>query len=399
MNGQKTLPGIREDLLAIREELFDIRHDIHAHPELSLYETRTAGVIRRELEKDGLTWKAVHDTGTVAELKGAAPGPTVILRADIDALPINEKSDYPYRSENENVMHACGHDVHLTALIGAARLLSRYRDSLRGNVRFIFQQAEEFGHGSQFFLNEGYEKGAERIYGFHVSPEAELGKLILSDDVDAASCDYMHIKLYGKGSHISKPHLGNDALLAATEIVTALSKLKNRLNPMDKSLIGIGHLTAGNAWNVVADSAEIEGTVRTLSMDVRSRLLVKIKETVDRSASLYDVKAETEFELFTPTLVNDPDAYKTMYKAASEAVGAENIIKQPVPLGFGGDDFAAFSQTVKGCFIHVGTGTEERPDSKVPLHSDNIYIPDEAVLIGSEILVRCALKNLYEGDI
>ena len=125
MNGQKTLPGIREDLLAIREELFDIRHDIHAHPELSLYETRTAGVIRRELEKDGLTWKAVHDTGTVAELKGAAPGPTVILRADIDALPINEKSDYPYRSENENVMHACGHDIHLTALSGAARLLSR----------------------------------------------------------------------------------------------------------------------------------------------------------------------------------------------------------------------------------------------------------------------------------
>ena len=258
---------------------------------------------------------------------------------------------------------------------------------------------EEFGHGSQFFLNEGYEKGADRIYGFHVSPEAELGKLILSDDVDAASCDYMHIKLYGKGSHISKPHLGNDALLAATEIVTALSKLKNRLNPMDKSLIGIGHLTAGNAWNVVADSAEIEGTVRTLSMDVRNRLLVKVKETIDRSASLYDVKAETEFELCTPTLVNDPDAYKTMYKAASEAVGAENIIKQPVPLGFGGDDFAAFSQTVKGCFIHVGTGTEERPDSKVPLHSDNIYIPDEAVLIGSEILVRCALKNLYEGDI
>ncbi len=388
---------IREDYSAIRGELYELRHDLHRHPELSGQEYQTARRIREELAKIGLRWRAVGETGTLAELTGASPGPTILLRADIDALPVEEASGFPFSSEQKGVMHACGHDVHTTALLGAARLLTAYREHLHGNVRFVFQQAEEIGHGSQYFLRENVTDGAERIYGFHVTPDAPLGSVILTDGTDAASCDHMLVRLRGRGAHIAKPHLGSDALLAAAGLTLHLRELPSRLDPLENILVGVGRINAGNTWNVIADCAEIEGTVRALSASSRETALSAVQETIKRVAALYGVEAEADFEQNTPCLVNDPRAYETMYQAALQTVGnADRIIRRSVPLGFGGDDFAAFAERVPGCFIHVGTARDETPDTALPLHSDRIVIDDGAIDIGCEILTRCALAHLRE---
>ena len=387
--------NLKEELLSIREELYAFRHDLHRYPELSGSEFRTAKRIREKLSELRLPWHEVGGTGTLAELHGALPGPTIILRADIDALPIREQSFYPYPSENEGVMHACGHDVHATALLGAAKILTAHRETLKGTIRFVFQQAEELGHGSQYFLKEGAADGAERIYGFHVSPDAPLGTTVLTDGTDAASCDHMLVKLRGKGAHIAKPHIGQDSTTAVADIVLHLRAPKSSFDPMENLLIGIGRISSGTAWNIVSDYAEIEGTVRALSMSARKRLLAAVQKTVQYVAEFYGVEAQVEFELNTPCLVNDLKAYETMYAAASATLGSsDKIIRNAVPLGFGGDDFAAFAERIPGCFIHVGTAIENIPDTTVPLHSKNIVIDDRAIDIGCEILTRCALSHL-----
>lgn len=387
--------NLEKDAKAIEQDLLNIRHDLHRFPEPSMHEYKTAGRIRDELDLLNLKWREVGGTGTLAKLEGAHPGPTIILRADIDALPLKEKSRYKYPSENEGYMHACGHDVHATALLGAAKLLSKYKDKLHGSVHFVFQQAEELGHGSQYFISENLTAGDDAIYGFHVTPDAPLGSAVLTDGTDAASCDYMFIKLYGKKSHIAKPHLGCDTTIAASDLVLRLQSLKASLNPMDNILIGIGRISSGNTWNIVADYAEIEGTVRAHSKESHDLAVRRTKELIDQVAALHNVRAEYKFETNTPCLVNHPEAYKVMKASAESVLGSEEkVIKRAVPLGFGGDDFAAFSEKIPGCFIHLGTALEDESDTKVPLHSDNIYITDDVIAIGAKLLTKCALSHL-----
>lgn len=390
---------VRKQIASIQDDLYQVRHVLHRHPELSGQEVMTARVIRGELDKIGITWRAVHGTGTYAELQGFSDGPCIILRADIDALPITEESACPFPSENRGVMHACGHDIHTTALLGAARLLAGRRQWLKGSVRFIFQQAEEMGHGSQYFLAENVTDGAKRIYGFHVAPERLMGTAVLTDGTDAASCDYMRIRLHGQNAHIAKPHLGRDALAAASDIALHLRGFAGAWDPTDNCLVGVGKISAGSAWNIIADYAEIEGTVRALSMDTRQRLLQAVEGLVQRIARLYQVSAEIEFEMNTPCLVNDGRAYEVMYSAAAKTLGGgDKIIKEDVPFGFGGDDFAAFAQEIPGCFIHVGAAPAYAPGQAVPLHSPNLFIDDRVINIGCEILARCAFEHLIERE-
>ncbi len=389
------LPDIRADISLILDELLKIRHALHRFPEPSMHEEKTADRIRAELDDIGLPWQTVGDTGTLAKLEGAYPGPTILLRADIDALPIKERSKYPHPSENEGYMHACGHDVHTTALLGAAKILTTYKESLHGSVHFIFQQAEELGHGSQFFLNAGVTHGAKAIYGFHVTPEAPLGSAVLTEGTDAASCDYMLVKLHGKKAHIVKPHLGVDAAYAASDLVLKLRGLISSFNPTEQIFIGIGKISAGNTWNIVADYAEIEGTVRTLSKEAHDIAINETRKMIEGVAASHGVEADIIFENNTSCLINDPEAYIVMKEAAAQVLGGkEKILKRSYPLGYGGDDFAQFSEKIPGCFIHLGTAIEENPDSYVPLHSENIYISDDVIPIGTELLTRCALSHL-----
>ena len=385
---------VKREINEIRDELTAIRHDLHSYPELSGSEYRTAGVIRSFLDGLGLEWTAVGETGTYAVIAGEDKGQNIMIRADIDALPIQEKSRYPYPSKNDGVMHACGHDVHTTALLGAVKILHKHRDELYGNVKIVFQQAEESGHGSHYFIEAGLTADVDRIYGFHVSPNDPIGNIAISDSTDAASCDRMSISFKGRSSHITRPDLGADALAAAADTAMRLRAVSSCTDPMHRILVGIGHLTAGSTWNVLADSAVIDGTVRALSPKARKDALKAVRQITEQTAIFYGVSAEIAFELNAPCLVNDKDAYEVMRKAAADAVGESHVIKRDAPLGFGADDFAAFSERIKGCFAHIGTA-EDKEDTAFPMHSDRIYISDNVITTGAELLVRCVLAHIW----
>ena len=384
---------VRSEIAEIAEEITELRHDLHMHPELSGEEHRTAAVIRGLLDSFGIKWRAVGGTGTYAEIDGAGEGESIMIRADIDALPVTEKSRYGFPSKNDGVMHACGHDVHTAALIGAVKVLSKHRDRLCGKVKIVFQQAEESGHGSQYFINEGLAEDTDRIYGFHVSPYARLGKIVVVKGTDAASCDRLTIRFTGKTSHITRPHLGADALAAAADTALRLGRIHELIDPMHRVLVGIGHINAGNTWNVVADSAVIDGSIRALSEAARADAIAAVRATAEKTAAYYGVTAEVETELNAPCLINDPEAYKVMREAAAAVAGADNIPETDVPFGYGADDFAAFSQKIKGCFAHIGTAEDEE-DTQLPLHSGSIYITDKAAAAGAELLTRCVLTHL-----
>lgn len=385
---------VRPELTNIRDELYEFRRDLHRYPELSGKEVLTSAKIKEKLELYGYDVRIIGGTGLYTELKGGKEGHVIMLRADIDALPIEEKSSYPYPSKHKGIMHACGHDVHASALLGAAKYFALHKEELSGSVRFVFQNAEEQGHGSKYFLEENVTDGVMRIYGFHVSPHIGLGRMLITEGADLASCDSMRICLYGKSSHIASPHLGNDTSVCAADIVMHLRALAGGFNPLEPALIGIGKVSSGTAWNIISDYGEIEGTIRAFSLEQRNILIRSVEEVISKVSALYGVRAETEFELNATCLVNDAGACETAYKAAAATVGEENVTRKHTPFSFISDDFSEFSKDVPGCFIHLGTAVEDREDTKVSLHSPDLYIPDEAVMTGCELLIRCALEHL-----
>lgn len=259
--------------------LVETRRYLHRHPELSMQEYNTAAFIRSELSRFGIEYRAVGETGTFARIDGKTPGKTVLLRADIDALPIREKTGLAFSSENEGVMHACGHDFHTAALLGVAKELSEMRGAFSGTVLLAFQQAEESQHGSKFFEQEGLTKDYDRAFGIHISPAFPVGKIAMTRGTDAASCDYFRITLRGRSAHISKPHLGHDALAAAAELALKLPSIQPRkLDPLESSIIGIGKLTAGTSYNIIANEATLEGSIRTLTFETQEFLQNEVRK-------------------------------------------------------------------------------------------------------------------------
>lgn len=375
--------------------LIETRRYLHRNPELSMREYNTAAFIRNELSRFGIEYRTVDETGTFARIDGKSPGKTVLLRADIDALPVYEKTGLTFSSENEGVMHACGHDFHTAALLGAAKELSALRDKFSGTVLFAFQQAEESQHGSKFFVRDGLTKGYDRAFGIHISPAFPAGKIAMTRGTDAASCDYFKITLRGKSAHISKPHLGNDALAAAAELALKLPSIQPRvLNPLDNSVIGIGRLTAGTSYNIIANKAVLEGTIRTLTLETQEFLQNKVRETAEAVAALYDVIPEIELETFAYPVINDDDAFDEAYAAAAKIVGEENIITdRKLIMGFGADDFSEFQRYSKGGYVHVGTANETE-SSQLPLHSDRLTPDENALAVMERLHIEYALSVL-----
>lgn len=377
-----------------RDYCIRIRRHLHQHPEISGKEYQTAEFIRRELESFGIEYRSVAGTGTFAWLSGRPGDGSVLLRADIDALPIHENTGLSFQSQDPQAMHACGHDIHTAALLGAARCLSQMRDAFRGTVYFAFQQAEEFGHGSQYFIAEGLIQDCKRAFGFHIAPDIPVGTVAFSKGVDAASCDHFQITVHGVASHISKPHMGADALLTAAEIATRIPGLKDRMNPMDNALLGVGSIHAGHTWNIVADRAQIEGTVRATSEESRVSLVQSLETMAHQVAALHGTTVEAEFETHTHALINDEEAYEEGIEAACRVVGKDHVLAgQKLVMGFAGDDFAEYLRCVKGVYAHVGTANGT-PESAVPLHSDNLTPDEEAIVIGAGLHVEYALLIL-----
>ncbi len=375
------------------DDLTRVRRDLHAHPELGFEEHRTAALVADELRSLGLDPRTgVGGTGVVADLDGAAPGRTVLLRADMDALPIEERSDAAYASR-AGAMHACGHDGHVAMLLGAARLLAERRPRLAGRVRLLFQPAEERPPGGALaVIADGALEGVDAALGLHLWNPLPFGVLGVAPGVVMAANDRLCVRFAGRGGHGAMPESTRDPLVALSALVGALQTVVSRsVSPLDSAVVTVGSIDAGTAFNVIPDTATLEGTIRSLGEDVRDLVHARIRAITSGIAAAYGVAGEVDIEPFVPTLVNDPEITRIAAGAARDVVGADAIREDFRNMG--GEDMAFIQQRVPGCFIFVGSGHTDGREV-FPHHHPSFDIDERALPIGTAVLAGAALAVL-----
>ena len=386
------MSNLVKEVEAVKSYLIETRREFHQNPELSLKEFRTASRIEEELTKFGIKHSRVGETGVLGILKGDKPSDKVLLlRADIDALPINEVGAVEYISKNPGVMHACGHDAHTTCLLATAKILSEKKSEIAGEVRFVFQPAEEIGKGTQPFIKANVLEGVDRVFGLHCAPDLPLGTVGLTPKLNNAAVDHFTISVKGVSSHVSLPHKGVDALYVASEIVVAVQALRTRLNsPLEPMIIGIGKFNAGTTYNALAANAVLEGTTRTISKENRAKIKTEINRCVKNIAEIYGATATVEWEGFTGPVINDPEVCEEVAALVDETFGKGHVVKDR-EISLGGDNFADFIEEKKGAYAYLGTSSDTKPCTKLPLHSDSFDLDEEAMLKGTWLHVAYAL--------
>lgn len=374
-----------------------LRRHLHENPELSFCEFETAKYIAAELRAIGIEPKeGVAGTGLVALIVGKNPEKrTLALRADIDALPIIEKNDISYKSKNEGVMHACGHDVHTASLLGAARILFALKDEFEGTIKLIFQPAEEKAPGgASVMIAEGVLENpmVHAIIGQHVAPNIPVGKIGFREGMYMASTDEIYMKIIGKGGHGAAPHQAIDPIVVASHIIVALQQIISRnRNPAFPSVLTFGKFIAKGATNIIPNEVYIEGTFRCMDEGWRAEGLEKMQKMAEGMAEAMGAKCEFWIVKGYPFLQNDPDLTKEMRAIATDYVGAENIVN--LDLWMGGEDFAFYSQKVSACFYRLGTRNEELGIIS-GVHTSTFNIDEKALEIGPGLMAYMAIRNL-----
>jgi len=379
--------------------LIKTRRHIHANPELSLNEHKTAAFIEEQLDSFIVEHRRMGETGVLGIIRGGrGTGKTVLLRADTDALPITEETGADYASQNAGVMHACGHDAHTAALLGAAKALQEKKDEFRGLVLLVFQPAEEFGSGSRYFKE--LFGTADRAFAVHVSPNLPVLRIGLNYGAFAAACDFFRITVKGKGAHITRPQDGIDALYIAERLYAELKSLTSRLlDPFENALIGIGKLIAGSTYNIIADKAVLEGSVRSFSESAHNTLKAAIRSAAEQVSAMYGGGVDVEFETFAPACINDGDAVNEVIGIAEGIVGSGNIVIHKTPaFGFGADDFGEFLKETKGVYVQIGTANDVHPNTKQPLHNSRFDIDERALTIAANLYASYALSVLSKQE-
>lgn len=362
-----------QEARALTPWLIQLRREFHRRPEHGNKEFHTSAYVCRALEALDLQPKRLLDTAVTAELRGGRPGPVVALRADMDALPIQEATDLPYASEVPGMMHACGHDLHMAALLGAARLLADHREDLRGTVRFLFQPDEEMDGGARRMIEAGCMADVDRVFGAHVRPELPAGQVGIRYGAGYAASNPFKITIRGRAAHGAEPQNGADAIVAGAQVVTALQTLvSRRMAPTDPAVITVGSFHAGTQCNILAGEAVLEGILRTFGEANRKKLTGAMTDLVEGMAAALDVEARVDFTWGYPGVINDPAATALVQRAAEALLGPDRVtvLDQPVMTT---EDFGYYLQKAPGCFYHIGVG------SPAPLHSDR-FCPDEAAL-------------------
>ena len=382
--------------LAKEQESYVIqcRHYLHSHPELSTKEVNTTRFIKEELEKMGVEVQEFEGiTGCVGTIKGDKPGKTVMLRADIDALPITENPGKSYCSLNPGVMHACGHDCHTSMLLGAAKILSAHRDEIHGTVKLIFQMAEEIGIKSEEYVKRGALEGVDAIFGMHIWSAVPAGKVNFESGERMACSDRFTIKIHGKSSHGSAPHEGKDAIIAGAAAIQALQTIPSRINnPFNALVVTVGIFNGGTKENIIADQAELTGTVRAFNREFRNSMPEVIKSVVEPVVKGYGCSAEVDYYFGPSPLINDhEDLVQIARGAASKEMGEDALI--PLKKMTGAEDFSVYMETVPGVFGYLGCRNEEK--GIIAAHHHPAFDVDEDVLYhGTGIYVQFALDYL-----
>lgn len=391
---------------ALVPESVELRHYLHAHPEPSWHEVKTTELIEGKLRELGLEniRRGFGGTasGVVADLIGDPKGPCIALRADIDALRLVEENDFDYRSCNEGAMHACGHDGHITTLLGTAKLLSQLKAEIPGRVRFIFQPAEESGArgGAKEMIAEGVLDGVDAIGGMHLWSFVPTGKVQWKNGPLMASADGWNVIFTGKGGHGAMPHEAIDPTVAAASFIGALQTIVSReIDPVDTAVVSLGKMAAGEAFNIIPNAAELLGNIRTFNRDVRSRMEGRIRRIADGIAAAYRCTAETSFTSMYPTVINHPGVTAALVESAAEAVGAENVEESSLLMV--SEDFSFFQEKVPGTFFFLGAGNREK-ETDYPHHSPRFNIDDDVLPIGMTVFARfvfAMLEKLKKGEI
>ncbi len=348
------------------DDLVRIRRHLHANPELSFQEHETARFIEAELARVGLTTERYADTGVVAVLEGEGDGPTLGWRADIDALPIQQSSDADYRSRNAGVMHACGHDVHTTVGLGLARALAERRAELQGRIKFVFQPAEEASPedepiGAERMAREGVleRPDVDAMFALHCMPTLEVGHFGFTGGPVWARSELVEITVRGAKTHAAYPHEGIDAVLVGSHVVVALqSVVSRRIDAREACVLSIGHLEAGNTYNVIADEARLTGILRTLSDSTAELAMKEIERIATHVAAAFGASAEVQFTAGARLTANDLDLERRTVALLKRRVGEDRVVPHQPQMG--AEDFASFSRRVPACYLFLGVRNEER---------------------------------------
>ena len=367
-----------------------IRRDLHAHPELAFTETRTAGVVAAELARLGIAHRTgVGGTGVVGTIQGAAPGPVLAIRADMDALPIAEQTGLPFASTAPGLMHACGHDIHTTTLLGVAAVLNRMAPQLRGAIHLVFQPAEEVGAGALAMMQDGVLDGVDMVLGFHNHPDMPTGQFGYVRGASLASVDTFTLIVHGKSGHAAYPHNVVDPVVAAASLVMQLQTVVSReIGPTRSCVVTIGAIQGGTAHNIVPDSVTLKGTVRTLRPDTRDQAEHAIRRLCAGVEAGMRVRVEVAYDRKCPALVNDDALVDRGMQSVRDQLG--DVVAEGEP-SLGGEDFAFMTEARPGLQFRIGSGAPGRDDK---LHNSD-YQPDEACLVqGVQALSRVALDLL-----
>ena len=377
--------------------LVDVRRHLHRNPELSFKEKMTSAYIQSKLDEHGISYKAGYcKYGIVAETGKKKSKKMVYLRGDMDALPIKETNAHDYVSQNEGIMHACGHDVHTTCVLGAAIILKKMEDKLPGTVKIIFQPGEEkLPGGASIMIKEGAVKKSPGsvIYGQHVHPPLETGKVGFHAGEYMASADELYIEIEGKGGHAALPQDCVDTILAASAVVQALHNIVSRdTNPLIPSVLSIGKMNSvGGATNVIPDKVMLEGTMRTMDEDNRFKMHDAIRRVVKKTAESYGASSKVKIKIGYPSLYNNPDLVEESMMYAREFLGKNNVVDLPKRMT--AEDFSYYSQMMPACFFRLGTRNEKKGIT-APVHTSKFDIDEKALKTGVGLMAYLAVKKL-----
>lgn len=377
-----------------REYTVSLRREFHQYPELSWKEFRTAKRIREELDKFGIPYVEVAGTGTIATLKGKKDHPIIGLRCDIDALPIQEMTNLPFRSQNDGVMHACGHDSHMAMLLTAAKVLSEHRDELECTVKFIFQPAEEAMNGALKVLESGLLDTLDTVAGMHIFPKLPAGTISVDPGPRYTSAGFMKIKIIGKSGHGAMPESAVDPIYVGAKVVDALQSIASReSNPNDTVVVSICTFHCGTLPNIIAESAELTGTVRTFNPKLQQQLPGIIERIIKGTCEAYRATYEFDYYIDIPATITDAHCSEISRRAVEHSIGEEHLIQFPGTPG--GEDFSYYLERTPGVYAFVGCRTPEN-DCLYELHSDKFNLDEDSMLNGAAFYVQYTLEAQEE---
>lgn len=388
---------IKEAILQNEESLIAFRRELHQNPELSMEEVETTNRVAKRLDKWGISYKRMEPTGLLGEIKGDKPGKTVLLRADMDALPVTEQNeDLPYVSQVKGKMHACGHDGHTSMLLFALHALNNVKEQLHGTVRFIFQPSEENAEGANLMIKQGATEGVDNVFGIHIWSELDSGKVSCPEGPSFAAADMLEIDFTGKGGHAAMPHQTVDAAVIASQFVSNVQSVVAReVDPLQSAVVTIGKMDVGDRFNVIAERARLEGTIRTFDNATRDKVEEAIHRYAKHVAEMYGGTASVQYDRKTEAVVNEKHSSALVREVASESFGEDVLQEEPPTMG--AEDFGFYMTEATGAFALVGAGNTEK-DTRWAHHHGRFNIDEDALKTGSELYAQYAFSYLKNNQ-